>query len=132
MKSINQKGITILSLLILVLIVGGLIIYGPKLYDYVLELNTKRLVTANVESVESEIKSELINKHPIHIWNDMDPIINRLNIMNPVTRHRQDKNGWDKPGEVVVTFDGIHTFRLDGNDRNGTPLHLNIVIQKSL
>jgi hypothetical protein len=44
---------------------------------------------------------------------------------------RQTKNGWDKPGEVVVSFDGIDTFRLDGLGRDGSSLRLNIVIQKS-
>jgi len=127
----NQKGITILSLLILVLIIGSLVLYGPKIYEYVLKQNTKRLVTKNVEKIESEIRSELITNHPVHIWNNINSLIYRVSINNPVTRQRQEKNGWDKPGEVVVTFDGINTFRLDGIGRDGSSLRLNIIIQKS-
>ena len=131
MKLVNNKGITILSILILVIIVGSAVIYGPKAYDYVIEQNTKRLITSNVEKIESEIRTELISKHPVHIWNDIDNLINRGNILNPITRHRQEKNGWDRPGEVVVTFDGINTFRLDGLGRDGSSLRLNIIIQRT-
>ncbi|MDD2353335.1 MAG: hypothetical protein PHX56_07265 [Atribacterota bacterium] len=131
MKANNQKGITILSLLILVIIIGSAVLYGPKAYDYVVEQNTKRLVTANVEKIESEIRSELISKHPVHIWNEIDKLINSVNINNPITRQRQEENGWDKPGEVVVSFDGINTFRLDGINRDGSSIRLNIIIQKS-
>ena len=131
MSRLNQKGITILSLIFLVLIIGGAIIYAPRAYDHVLDLNVARIVTSNAQSVESEIKSELLSRHPIHIWNNIDTLINRLNIQNPVSIDRQTKNGWDKPGDVVVTFDGINTFRLDGNGRDGVPLRLNIIIQKS-
>jgi len=130
MKANNQKGITILSLLILVIIIGSAVLYGPKAYDYVVEQNTKRLVTANVEKIESEIRSELISKHPVHIWNEIDKLINSVNINNPITRQRQEENGWDKPGEVVVSFDGINTFRLDGINRDGSSIRLNIIIQK--
>jgi hypothetical protein len=131
MKISNQKGITILSLIILVLIVGGAIIYAPKAYEYVLDRNVQRLVTSNVQSVESEIRSELISKHPVHIWNDIDRLIERLNFQNPVILSRQEKNGWDRPGDVVVSFNGIDTFRLDGIGRDGSSLRLNIIIQKS-
>jgi hypothetical protein len=130
MKPINNKGITILSLIILVLIVGGLVMYGPKAYEYVLNQNIKRLVTANVEKIESEIRSELVNRHPVHIWNNINYVISSVNIMNPITRQKQTQNGWDKPGEVVVTFDGINTFRLEGIGRDGYSLRLNIVIQR--
>jgi Tfp pilus assembly protein PilE len=44
MQSINQKGITILSLIILVLIVGGAVIYAPRAYNYVLDQNVRRIV----------------------------------------------------------------------------------------
>ena len=131
MKINNQKGITILALVIWVLIIGGAIIYAPRAYQYVLDANVKRIVTSNVQSVESEIRSELINKHPVHIWNTIDGLINRLNFQNPVTLSQQTKNGWSRPGDVVVSFDGISTFRLDGIDRDGSSLRLNIVIQKS-
>lgn len=131
MKTINQKGITILSLIILVLIVGAAIIYAPKIYQYALDQNVRAIVTSNVQSVESEIRSELISIHPVHIWNDIDGLIKKLNFQNPVTREQQTKNGWDKPGDVVVSFDGISTFRLDGIGRDGSSLRLNIMIQKS-
>ena len=44
MKSTNQKGITILSLIILVLIVCGVIIYAPRGNQYVLDQNVQRIV----------------------------------------------------------------------------------------
>ncbi|MBP8718623.1 MAG: hypothetical protein KBI07_06010 [Candidatus Atribacteria bacterium] len=131
MKINNQRGITILSLLILILIIGVIIIYGPKVYQHILEQNVNRIVTSNVQSVEAEIRSELISRHPVHIWNDIDELIKRLNIQNPVTLEQQTKNGWDRPGDVVVTFDGVNTFRLDGIGRNGSSLRLNIIIQRS-
>ncbi len=131
MKPFNHKGITILSLLILVLIIGSLIIFAPRAYDYVVSQNVRRLVTSNVEKVEAEIRSELINKHPILIWNDIDSLIDRLGINNPVNLERQTKNGWERPGDVVVSFDGINTFRLDGISRDGSSLRLNIIIQRN-
>jgi len=131
MKTINQKGITILALIIWVVIIGGAIIYAPKAYQYVLDQNIKRIVISNVESVESEIRLELLSRHPIHIWNNIDELINDLNIINPVTREQQTENGWNRPGEVVVYFDGLNTFQLDGIGRDGSSLRLNIVIQKS-
>ena len=131
MKSINQKGITILALIIWVVIIGGVIIYAPKAYDYVVDQNIRRIVTSNVESVESEIRLELLSRHPVYIWNNIDGLINDLNIINPVTREKQTENGWNRPGEVVVYFDGINTFQLDGIGRDGSSLRLNIVIQKS-
>ena len=130
MKLINQKGITVLALIIWVIIIGGAIIYAPKAYQYVLDQNIKRIVTSNVESVESEIRLELLSKHPVQIWNNIDKLFNDLNLENPVTLDRQTKNGWDNPGDVVVYFDGINTFRLDGIGRDGSSLRLNIVIQK--
>jgi len=131
MKPINQKGITILALIIWVVIIGGAIIYAPKAYQYVLDQNIKRIVISNVESVESEIRLELLSKHPVHIWNNIDKLIDDLNFVNPITREQQTGNGWNKPGEVVVYFDGINTFQLDGIGRDGSSLRLNIVIQKS-
>ena len=41
---LNQKGITILSLIIIVLIIGGAIIYAPRGYQYVLDQNVRRIV----------------------------------------------------------------------------------------
>lgn len=131
LKIDSQKGITVLRLIILVLIIGGAILYGPKAYQYVIDQNIKRIVTSNVQSVEAEIRSELISKHPVLIWNNIDGLIKRLNLQNPVSLEQQTKNGWDRPGDVVVSFDGINTFRLDGIGRDGTSLRLNIIIQKS-
>ena len=131
MKMNNQKGITILSLIILVVIVAAGILYGPKLFNYVIDINVKRLVTANAKSVETEIRSELLTKHPIQIWNNIDSLINGLNFMNPVNFERQAKNGWNRSGDVVVSFDGINTFRLDGIGRDGSSLCLNILMQKT-
>lgn len=131
MKTNNQRGITILSLIILILIIGGAILYGPKIYQYILEQNVNRIVTSNVQSVEAEIRSELISRHPVHIWNDIDDLIKRINLQNPVTLEQQTKNGWDRPGDVIVTFDGVNTFRLDGIGRDGSSLRLNIIIQRS-
>lgn len=131
LKNNSQKGITVLRLIILVLIIGGAILYGPKAYQYVIDQNIKRIVTSNVQSVEAEIRSELISKHPVLIWNNIDGLIKRLNLQNPVSLEQQTKNGWDRPGDVVVSFDGINTFRLDGIGRDGTSLRLNIIIQKS-
>jgi hypothetical protein len=131
MKINSQKGITILALIIWVLIIGLAIIYAPKAYQYVLNANIKRIVTSNVQSVEAEIRSELISKHPVLIWNNIDELIKRLNFQNPIMLEQQIKNGWDRPGDVVVTFDGINTFRLDGIGRDGSSLRLNIIIQKA-
>jgi len=131
MKTNNQRGITILSLIILILIIGVMIIYGPKVYQHILEQNVNRIVTSNVQSVEAEIRSELISRHPVHIWNDIDELIKRLNFQNPVTLEQQTKNGWDRPGDVVVTFDGVNTFRLDGIGKDGSSLRLSIIIQRS-
>ena len=131
MKLFNQKGITILALLIWVVIIGGVVIYSPKAYDYVIDQNIRRIVTSNVESVESEIRLELLSRHPVYIWNNIDGLINDLNIINPVTQEQQTENGWNRPGEVVVYFDGLNTFQLDGIGRDGSSLRLNIVIQKS-
>jgi len=75
--------------------------------------------------------SELLSKHPVQIWNSIDSLIENLNFQNPVTMEQQTQNGWDRPGDVVVYFDGINTFRLDGIGKDGSSLRLNIIIQKS-
>jgi hypothetical protein len=131
MKLFNQKGITILAIIIWVLIIGGAIIYAPKAYQYVLDQNIRRIIISNVETVEAEIRSELIDRHPVQIWNNIDSLIEKLKFQNPVTMEQQTKNGWNRPGEVVVYFDGINVFQLDGIGRDGSSLRLNIVIQKS-
>lgn len=127
----NNKGITILALIIWVLIIGAAILYGPKGYHFAIEQYTIRLITANVEKTEAEIRSELISTHPVHIWNKIDSIINGLHFLNPITKLQQTKNGWADPGDVVVTFDGINTFRLDGLGSDGSSLRLNIIIQRT-
>ena len=131
MKRFNSKGITILSIIFLVAIIVTIVIYAPKAYEYILSQNTARIVRSNVEAIESEIRTELIDRHPVHIWNNIDALINNLNLQNPVTLEKQTENGWDEAGEVVVSFNGSDTFLLDGIGRDGVPLHLNIVIQKS-
>ena len=131
MKINNEKGITILALIIWVIIIGAAVLYAPKGYQYAIELNTKRIITSNVMSVESEIRSELLNTHPVHIWNNIDEIIRRLHFQNPVSRETQTKNGWSNPGDVVVSFDGINIFRLDGIGRDGSSLRLNVIVQRT-
>ncbi len=131
MKKTNNKGITILALIIWVLIIGAAILYAPKAYHFVIEQTTIRLITSNVEKAETEIRSELINTHPVHLWNRMDNLIRGLSLINPITKEIQTKNGWNKPGEVIITFDGINLFRLDGIGPDGSSLRLNVLVQRN-
>ena len=126
----NKRGVVIITLIIWVIIIGVIIIYAPRAYHWYVEQNEIKIIKSNVESVEKEIKSELIDKHPVLIWNDIDNIIKSLSIQNPITREAQIKNGWSSPGEVVVFFDGINTLTIDGIDRYGEVLHLNVIIKK--
>ena len=126
----NKRGVALITLIIWIVIIGAIIIYAPRIYNWYVEQNTIRIIKSNVESVENEIKSELIDKHPVLIWNDADNIIKSLSFQNPVTKEPQIKNGWSSPGDVVVYFDGKETFTLDGIGPNGNMLHLNIVVQK--
>ena len=126
----NKRGVVLIAVIIWIIIIGAIIIYAPRVYDWYVEQNIIKIIKANIESVENEIKSELIDKHPVLIWNDMDNIIKSLNIHNPVTKGSQTKNGWNMPGDVVVGFDGIDTFTLDGIGPDGNMLHLNIVFKK--
>jgi len=126
----NKRGVILITLIIWIVIISAAVFYGPRLYNWIVEQNTIRIIKSNVESVENEIKSELISKHPVLIWNDADKIIKSLNFQNPVTKEPQIKNGWSTPGDVVVYFDGRDTFTLDGIGPNGNMLHLNIVIKK--
>jgi len=126
----NKRGVILITLLIWVVIIAAAVIYGPQLYNWLVEQNTIRIIKSNVESVENEIKSELIGKHPILIWNDTDKIIKSLSFQNPVTKEPQIKNGWSSPGDVVVYFNGKDTFTLDAIGPDGNMLHLNIVIKK--
>jgi hypothetical protein len=128
--SFNSRGIVLINLIIWIIIVGAIVIYGPRIYNWYVEQDEIRIIKSNVESVENEINSLLIEKHPVYIWNDIDNIIKSLRIQNPITRETQTKNGWSRPGDVVVYFDGIDTFTLDGIGQGGEPLNLNIVIKK--
>jgi hypothetical protein len=126
----NHHGIVIIILIIWIIIIGSIVIYGPRLYNWYVEQNEIRIIKSNVKSVENEIISLLIGKHPVYIWNNIDNSIKILNMQNPITREVQIRNGWSRPGDVVVYFDGVDTFTIDGIGRGGEPLHLNIVIKK--
>lgn len=126
----NKRGIALIAIIIWIIIIGAIIIFAPPLYNQYVEQNTINIIKSNVKSVENEIKSELIDKHPILIWNDTDKIIKSLSIQNPITKEPQTKNGWNIPGDVVVGFDGEDTFTLDAIGPDGNMLHLNIVIKK--
>ncbi len=126
----NKRGATLIAIIIWIIIIGAVIIYAPRLYNWYIEQNAIRIIKSNVESVENEIKSELIDKHPVLIWNDADKIIKSLSIQNPITKEPQIRNGWSSPGDVVVYFDGEDTFTLDGIGPDGSMLHLSIVIKK--
>ena len=126
----NHHGIVIITLIIWIIIIGSIVIYGPRLYNWYVEQNEIRIIKSNVKSVENEIISLLLGKHPVYIWNDIDNSIKILSIQNPITREAQIRNGWSRPGDVVVYFDGIDTFTIDGIGRGGEPLNLNIVIKK--
>ena len=126
----NKRGVVIITLIIWVIIIGLIILYAPRVYHWYVEKNEIKIIKSNVESVEKEIKLLLLDKHPVLIWNDIDNTIKSLSIQNPITREAQIKNGWSSPGEVVVFFDGIDTLTIDGIDRQGEALHLNVMIKK--
>lgn len=126
----NKRGIALISIIIWIIIIGATIIYAPRLYNWYLEEEKIKIIKSNVESVEDEIRSELIDKHPVVIWNDTDNVIKSLSIQNPVTKEPQTRNGWSSPGDVVVFFDGVDTFTLDGIGPESNLLRLNIVIKK--
>jgi hypothetical protein len=126
----NKRGVVLITVIILVIIIGVAVLYGPRLYNRYVEQNAIKIIKSNVESVEDEIKSELMDKHPVLIWNNTDNIIKSLSFQNPITKEPQIRNGWSSPGDVVVYFDGKDTFTLDGVGHDGSMLHLNIVIKK--
>ena len=126
----KNRGIVIITFIIWIVIIGAIIIYSPRLYNWYVEQNEIKIIKSNVESVEKEIKLLLIDKHPVYIWNDIDNIIKSLRIQNPITREAQTKNGWNRPGEVVVFFNGIDTLTIDGINRDSELLHLNVIIKK--
>ena len=128
--SFNKRGVVLITVIMWIIIIGALIIYAPRLYNWYVEQEKIKIIKSNVESVENEIKSELMEKHPILIWNNLDNIIKSLSIQNPITKKSQIRNGWSSPGDVVVSFNGMGTFTLDGIDPDGNMLHLNIVIKK--
>jgi len=126
----NKRGIVLITLVIWIIIIGVIVTFGPRLYNWYVEQNEIRIIKSNVESVENEINSLIIDKHPVYIWNDIDKIIKSLSMRNPITKEAQTKNGWSRPGDVVVFFDGIDTFTIDGIGGGGGPLNLNITIKK--
>jgi len=126
----NKRGVALITVIIWIIIIGAIIIYAPRLYNRYVEQDTIRIIKSNVESVEKEIKSLLIDKHPVLIWNDADNIIKSLSIQNPITKEPQIRNGWSSPGDVVVYFNGVDTFTIDGIGPDGNMLRLNIVIKK--
>ena len=125
----NKRGVVLITVIIWIIVIGVTIIYAPRLYNWYVEQEKIKIIKSNAKSVENEIISELIDKHPILIWNDTDNIIKSLSIQNPVTKKLQIRNGWSNPGDVVVYFNGIDTFSLDGISPDGNMLHLNIVIK---
>ena len=126
----KNRGIVIITFIIWIVIIGAIIIYAPRLYNWYVEQNEIKIIKSNAESVEKELKFLIIDKHPVLIWNDIDNIINSLRIQNPITREAQTKNGWSSPGEVVVFFNGIDTLTIDGINRDSELLHLNVIIKK--
>jgi len=126
----KNRGIVIITFIIWIVIIGAIVIYAPRLYNWYVEQNEIKIIKSNVESVEKEIKLLLIDKHPVYIWNDIDNIIKSLSIQNPITREAQIRNGWNRPGDVVVYFNGVDTFTIDGIGRGGKPLRLNVIIKK--
>jgi Tfp pilus assembly major pilin PilA len=126
----NKRGVVLITVIIWIVIIGAIVIYGPGLYSWYVEQNKIRIIKSNVESVENEMKSELLEKHPVIIWNDIDNLFRTLSVQNPITKAAQTKNGWSRPGDVVVYFDGETTFTIDGIGPDGNMLHLNIVIKK--
>ena len=126
----NKRGVVLITVIIWIVIIGTAVIYGPHLYNWYVEQNKIRIIKSNVESVENEMKSELVEKHPVIIWNGIDNLFKTLSVQNPITKAAQTKNGWSRPGDVVVGFDGIGTFTIDGIGPDGNMLNLNIVIKK--
>ena len=126
----NKRGVVLITVIIWVIIIGAAVIFGPRLYNWYVEQNEIRIIKSNVESAENEIKSELLEKHPITIWNNIDNLFKTLSVQNPITKAAQTKNGWSRPGDVVVYFDSENTFTLDGIGPDGNMLNLNIVIKK--
>ena len=126
----NRRGVVLITVIIWIIIIGAIIIYAPRLYNWYVEQEKIKIIKSNAESVENEIKSLMIDRHPILIWNRADNIIKSLSIQNPITKKSQTRNGWSSPGDVVVYFDGMDTFTLDGIDPDGNKLHLNIVIKE--
>ena len=126
----KKRGVAIITLIVWIVIIVAAVIYAPQLYNWYVEQNTIKIIKANVESVEKEIKLFLIDKHPVLIWNDIDYIIKSLSIQNPITKEPQIRNGFSRPGDVVVYFNGKDIFTLDAVGPDGNMLHLNIVIER--
>ena len=127
---LNKRGITIITIIIWIAIIGAIIIFAPKIYNYYTEKNTEGIIKSNMESVEDEIKSQLIDTHPVLIWGNMDKLIKSLSFQNPITKKTQIKNEYKVPGAVSVYFDGVNTFTIDGVGPNGEYLNENITIAR--
>ena len=78
----NKRGVVIITLIIWVIIIGVILLYAPRVYHWYVEQNEIKIIKSNVESVEKEIKSELLDKHPVLIWNDIDNIINSFLLLS--------------------------------------------------
>ncbi len=126
----NKRGVALITIIIWIIIIGAIIIYAPRLYNWYVEQEKIKIIKSNAESVENEIKSLMIDRHPILIWSDTDNIIKSKSLPLWFTKEPQIRNGWSSPGDVVVYFDGLDTFTLDGIGPDGNKLHLNIVIKE--
>jgi len=89
----NRRGVVLITLIFWIIVIGAAVIYGPRLYNWYVEQNEIRIIKSNVESAENEIKSELLERHPVIIWNNIDNLFNTLGLQNPITRAAQTKNG---------------------------------------
>jgi len=127
---LNKHGLTLLTLIIWIVIIASIVIFAPKIYNYYVTGNTESIIKSNIESVENEIKSQLIEQHPILIWNNIDDTINNLKIQNPVSKTSQKKNGFEVPGAVVVYFNGVNTFTIDGINPDGKHMNINRIIKQ--
>ena len=126
---LNKRGISILGIFILIFIIGAIGIYALKIYNHYITGNLKNLIQANVETIEDEVKSRLIDSHPVLIWNNINEVIESTKMQNPISKERQVKNGYGIPGAVVVNFDGVNTFTIDGIGPDGEFLNINIIIK---
>jgi len=103
----KKRGVVLITVIIWIVIIGAIIIYAPRLYNWYVEQEKIKIIKSNAESVENEIKSLMIDKHPILIWNDADKIIKSLRIQNPITKEPQIRISLDK---LKIKINGIFEF----------------------